>query len=170
MATSASDDVVDLIQFRKSLVYFRGQENPDVINEFHNIVDARKLKKDTSKRRSFLSYVRSRQFWSPFKCVGGIVVLFKSSGIRSFYYTMRHQRYPLHTGYSIISHYTAPYLERTGISLDPLVASVVVGFFRLGFSFGTFAFLSIASKRTLMYICAATGMISMLLGNNNQCW
>ena len=136
-----------------------------MIKEFQSIVDAKISKKNTSKK-SFLSIVKSRQFLRPFTCVGGIVVLFKSSGIRSVQYIIPHEIFLLLTGYSIISHYTAPYLERTGISLDPLVASVVEGLFRLGSSFCTFAFLSIASKRTLMYILAATGSIGMLLGKN----
>ena len=159
---------IALIKFRKSLVYFRGRGNPDTIKEFHSIVDAKKLKKlkNNTSKRSFLSIVKSEQFWRPFTCVGGIMVLFKSSGIRSFFFTIPDQRHPLHTGYSIISHYTAPFLDRTGISLDPLLASVVLGIFRLGCSVSTFALASIFSKRTLMYICAATGTLCQLLGSN----
>ena len=53
------------------------------------------------------------------------------------------------------------------MKLDPLMASVVLGFCRIGFSLSTFAFVSIASKRTVMYICAATGTICQLLGSSH---
>ena len=131
--------------FRKSFAYFRGGDHEEVRKELQDIVDAKEAKRNHSER-SCLGIATSGEFLRPFKCVGFIFILFRLSS------------------FSILSHYTAPFLERAGISLDPLLAAVIIGIFRLVSSLGAFAIFSFASKRTAFMLGGVVSTFGMLVG------
>ena len=126
-------------------MHFRGGYSEDVQNEFKDIVGAKEAKKQHSDR-SFLATASSGEFWRPFSCVGVLYIFFRLSC------------------FSILSHYTAPFLERAEISLDPLVASILIGLFRLLASLSSFIILLITSKRTAFCLCGAASTIGMIVG------
>ena len=131
--------------FRKSLIYYRGGENENVRKELQQIVCSKEAKCHHSNR-SFTGIVTSGQFWRPFSCVGAIFILFRLSS------------------FSVLSHYTAPFLDRAGISLDPLLASVIIGVFRLVSSLTAFALFAFVTKRTAFILGGFTSTFGMLLG------
>ena len=108
---------------RKSLSFYRGEDNDKVREELQEIVDAKESKCNQSKK-SFLGIVSSGEFWRPFSCVGILFILFRLSS------------------YSILSHYTAPFLDKAHISLDPLLAAVIIGIIRLVSSLSAFVIFS----------------------------
>ena len=130
---------------RKSLAYYRGDDNERIRKELEEIVEAKKAKFNHSNK-SFLGIVCSGEFWRPFSCVGVIFILFRLSS------------------FSILSHYTAPFLDRAQISLDPLLAAVIIGIIRLASSLGAFLILSLASKRTAFTLAGLASTFGMLVG------
>ena len=72
------------------------------------------------------------------------------------------------SGFSMLSHYTAPFLDRAGISINPLLAAILIGIFRLVFSLAAFIILSFASKRTTFILAGATSTLGMLLGKSSM--
>ena len=133
------------INFRESLSYFRGGNNQNVKKELEEIIGSKEVKCNHSER-SFLSVVKSGEFWRPFSCVGVTFILFRLSS------------------FSILSHYTAPFLDRAQISLDPLLAAVIIGIIRLASSLGAFLILSLASKRTAFTLAGLASTFGMLVG------
>ena len=131
------------------MLYYRGGDNDKVIKELQEIVDSKESKSHHSKR-SFISIVTTGQFWRPFSCVGVIFILFRLSS------------------FSILSHYTAPVLDRAGISLDPLLASVIIGIFRLASSLSTIVFSLFASKRTAFILGGMASTFGMLVGKREM--
>ena len=127
------------------MVYFRGGDNEKVRKELQEIVGSKKAKCNNSKR-SFIGIVTSGQFWRPFSCVGAIFILFRLSS------------------FSVLSHYTAPFLDRAGISLDPLLASVIIGVFRLVSSLTAFALFAFVTKRKAFILGGFTSTFGMLVG------
>ena len=117
--------------------------------ELLEIIDAKDEKKLQSKL-SFFSNATSRKFWKPFSCVGVIYALFRLSG------------------FSMLSHYTAPFLDRAGISINPLLAAILIGIFRFVFSLTAFVILSFTSKRTTFILAGATSTLGMLLGKSSM--
>ena len=133
------------INFRESLSYFRGGNNQNVKKELEEIIGSKEVKCNHSER-SFLSVVKSGEFWRPFSCVGVLFILFRL------------------TSFSILSHYTAPFLDRAGISLDPLLAAVIIGFFRLVSSLSAFVLFLYASKRAAFVFGGVASTFGMLVG------
>ena len=129
------------------MAFFRGGDNEDVKKELLDIVDAKKGKCHKSQQ-SFFGIATSGEFWKPFSCVGVICILFRLSC------------------FSILSHYTAPFLDRAEINLDPLLAAVLIGVFRLVFSLSAFLILSITSKRTAFILGGTASTLGMLLGKS----
>ena len=127
-------------------MHFRGGYSEDVQKEFRDIIGAKEAKKLESDQKSFLATASSGEFWKPFSCVGVLYIFFRLSC------------------FSILSHYTAPFLERAEISLDPLVASILIGIFRLLSSLSSFVILLITSKRTAFCLCGVISTIGMLVG------
>ena len=109
--------------------------------ELQDIVDAKKGKGYLSQQ-SFFGIATS--------CVGVIFILFRLSC------------------FSILSHYTAPFLDRAGISMDPLLAAVLIGIFRLVFSLIAFIMLSFTSKRNAFILAGATSTLAMLVGKSSM--
>ena len=131
--------------FRKSLMYYRRGYNENVRKELQEIVGSKEAKCNQSKI-SFIGILTSGQFWRPFSCVGIIFILFRLSS------------------FSILSHYAAPFLDRAGISLDPLLASVIIGISRLVSSLAAFVLFLFASKRTAFVLGGMASVFGMLAG------
>ena len=130
---------------RKSLIYYRGEYNENVRKDLQEIVGSNKVNCNQSKM-SYISFVTSGQFWRPYSCVGIIFILFQLSS------------------FSILSHYNAPFLDKAGISLDPLLASVIIGIFRLVSSLAAFVLFLFASKRTAFILGGMASLFGMLTG------
>ena len=130
---------------RKALAFYRGGDNEKVRKEIEEIVDAKDTKCQQPKK-SILRIVLSGQFWRPFSCVGVLFILFRL------------------TSFSILSHYAAPFLEKAHISLNPLLAAVIIGLIRLASSLGAFVILSFASKRTTFTLTGLVSVVGILLG------
>ena len=135
------------IFYRKSLIYFRGGDNHSVRKEFHDIESA-KESKDSQSKISLSSIAKSGEFWKPFSCIGVICILFRLSC------------------FSILSHYTAPFLDKAGISLDPLIAAILIGLIRLILSLAAFPFIACVSKRTAFTLASGASTIGMFLGKS----
>ena len=131
------------------MTYYRGGDNEKVQEELKEIVDAKEAKCNQPKK-SFLGIASSGEFWRPFSCVGVLFVLFRL------------------TSFSILSHYAAPFLERAKISLDPLLAAVIIGVIRLVSSLGAFVILSYVSKRTTFILAGSASTFGMLIGRSQH--
>ena len=129
------------------MIHFRGGDNKDVTKEFQEIVSAKEAKTSQS-HRSFSCTVTSGEFWKPFSCVGVIFIIYRLSC------------------FSILSHYTAPFLDRAGINLDPLLAAIIIGIVRLISSLAAFPIISFTSKRTAFIVGGAASTLGMLLGKS----
>ena len=116
--------------------------------EFQDIVSAKEAKACQSQQ-SLFSTATSGEFWKPFSCVGVILILFRLSS------------------FSILAHYTAPFLDRAGISLDPLMVAVLIGIIRLIFSVVAFPIIFLISKRTTFILGGATSALGMFLGKSS---
>ena len=112
------------------------------MEEFQDIMEAKKCKPNAE--RSLLNIVSSPGFFGPFSCVGVMFILLRVSG------------------FSILSHYTASFLERTGMKLDSLLVALLIGIVRFIFSLLAFVFLSLISKRTAFIVCGSLGTLGML--------
>ena len=132
------------------MTFFRGGDNEDVRKELLDIVDAKEAKDNNRSLLSYYGTPTSKEFWKPFSCVGVIFILFRLSC------------------FSILSHYTAPFLDRAGISMDPLLAAVLIGIFRLVFSLIAFIMLSFTSKRNAFILAGATSTLAMLVGKSSM--
>ena len=126
-------------------MFYRGGYNENVRKELKEIVGSKEAKCNQSKM-SYISIVTSGQFWKPFSCVGIIFIFFQLSS------------------FSILSNYAAPFLDRAGISLDPLLASVIIGLIRLVSSFSAFVLFLFASKRTAFVLGGMVSVFGMLAG------
>ena len=126
-------------------MYYRGGYNENVRKELQEIVGSKEAKCNQSKM-TIIGLVTSEQFWRPFSCVGIIFILFQLSS------------------FSILSNYAAPFLDRAGISLDPLLASVIICIFRLVSSHGAFILFLFASKRTAFILGSMASLFGMLAG------
>ena len=113
--------------------------------ELQSIVEAKEAKCNQSNK-SFLDTATSEEFWRPFSCVGIIFILFRFSSS------------------SVLFHYTAPFLERAGISLDPLLAAVIIGIFRVVSSLFAFVLFAFTSKRTAFILGGMVSTFGMLIG------
>ena len=126
-------------------MFYRGGYNENVRKELQEIVGSKEAKCYQSKM-TIIGIITSEQFWRPFSCVGIIFILFNLSS------------------FSILSHYAAPFLDRAGISLDPPLASVIIGIFRLMSSLGAFVLFLFASKRTAFILGGMASLFGMLAG------
>ena len=115
--------------------------------ELQDIVDAKKGKAYQSQR-SFFGIATSGEFWKPFSCVGVIFIIFRLSC------------------FSILSHFTAPFLDRAGIKLDPLLAAALIGVVRLFLALSSILILSFISKRTAFILGGTASTLGMLLGKS----
>ena len=102
--------------------------------------------KNSQPNVSFLYTVTCGAFWRPFYCVGVLFMLFRLLSS------------------SVLSHYTAPFLERAGVNLDPLLAAVVIGIFRVASAFIPFVLFSFTSKRTTFVLGGSFSTLGILIG------
>ena len=127
------------------MAIYRGGENDNVKKELEEIIAAKEAKSNQPKK-SFLGIISSGEFWRPFSCVGILFILFRL------------------TGFSILSHYAAPFLDRAQISLDPLLAAVIIGIIRLVSSISAFVILAYASKKKTFILTGLISTFGMLIG------
>ena len=127
--------------FRASLVFFRGRDNK-CLGEFYSIVDAKGH--NSNRGMTLLNVVCSTRFLYPFSCVGVLLLLFRLSG------------------FPILAHYTAPFLERTGMKVDYLLISLINGIVRFACSLLALMFLPMMSKRISFMIFGGLGTLGML--------
>ena len=123
-------------------MFFRGGFNEDVRKEFQDIVHAKEAKTNSS----FFGTATSETFWKPFSCVGVLLIMYRLSC------------------FSILSHYTAPFLDRAGISLDKLGAAILIGILRLIFSIAAFPIVSLIPKKIAFILGGSASTLGMLLG------
>ena len=90
-------------------------------------------------------FVSSGTFLGPFSCVGVILILFRLSG------------------YPILSHYTATYLKETGMKLDDILVSLIIGMIRLTCCLAVFLFIPLATKRCAFITFGSLGTLGMLI-------
>ena len=126
---------------RASLAFFRGRDKK-YLGEFYSIVDAKDRK--SNRGMTHLSVVCSTMFLYPFSCVGVLLLLFRLSG------------------FPILAHYTAPFLERTGMKVDYLLVSLINGIVRFACSLLALMFLPMMSKRISFIIFGSLGTFGML--------
>ena len=131
--------------FRESLTYFRGGDHDELRKELQDIISAKDARHNLSNK-SFLETVTSGEFLRPFSCVGVLFILLRLSSS------------------SVLFHYTAPFLERAGINLDPILAAVIIGIFRVVSSLIPFAMFSLLSKRTTFVLAGSFSTLGMLMG------
>jgi hypothetical protein len=140
---------LDNVYFRKSLRFFRGEYFLGLEEEISEITEARN-KRDTLNNQGWRLCSKrlcSRAFFKPFCCVGVLYNLFRLSG------------------YSIVTHYTATYLEAAGAKMDPMLGTVVVGAFLVLSSLcASFALLKI-SKKSLFTASGLAGAAGMIASN-----
>ena len=131
--------------FRKSLTFLRGEKYRFLHEELDEIAEAQ-AKKGTSKGIiSTLSVMGSSVFFKPLSAAM-ILILFRL------------------TGFSVFSHYTATYLEKTGIDFDPLLGSTIIGAIRCLASLSTVMVLIIMAKKTSFVTFGLISTLSMISG------
>ena len=128
--------------FRKALKFFRGGKYEFLKEELEEIVNA---EADKGPTKSFLNIIGSSAFLKPLSAAL-IIVLFRLSG------------------FSILSHYTATYLEGAGINLDPLLGSIMIGAARWLGSLSTIMVLYVLAKKTAFKAFGLTSVLSWMSG------
>ena len=131
--------------FRESLTYFRGGDNDEVRKELQDIISSKNARRNLANK-SFLETATCGEFLRPFSCVGILFILLRLSSS------------------SVLFHYTAPFLERAGINLDPILAAVIIGIFRVVSSLIPFVLFSFISKRTAFVLAGSVSTLGMLMG------
>ena len=116
--------------------------------ELLGIADAKIDKEGERPKQSFCAIATSGEFWKPFACVGVLFIIFRLSC------------------FSILSHFTAPFLDRAGIELDPLLVGAIIGVVRLIFSLMSILILSFISKRTAFILGGLATTFGILLGKS----
>ena len=123
------------------MAFFRGRDNK-YMGELSSIVDAKNRK--SNRGMTHLSVVCSTMFLHPFSCVGVLLLLFRLSG------------------FPILAHYTAPFLERTGMKADYLLLSLINGIVRFACSLLALMLLPLMSKKTAFIMFGSLGTFGML--------
>ena len=65
---------------------------------------------------------------------------------------------------SVLFHYTAPFLGKVGVHLEPLLAAVVIGIFRVASSLIPIVMFSFTSKRNTLVLGGACSTLGILIG------
>ena len=103
---------------KKSLIFFRGK-NYDITNEFNEIQQKHESKQKENANQTWIFILKrlfSTAFWKPYSCVG-ILYIIETWG-----------------GFSQVQIFMIEILEKSGSSIDPKIAPIVVGFLRLVFA------------------------------------
>ena len=131
--------------FRKALIFFRGEKYEFLQEELDEIANAEAHKEPSKKTTSTLSIMELLVFLKPFSAAMTII-FFRLSG------------------FSVMSSYTATYLENAGINFDPLLGSIFIGTVRLLASLSTIVVLNVISKRTSITTFGVISTLSVMSG------
>ena len=142
---STSSSWLLLSHFRKALTFFRGEQYELLQEEFDDIGNALAQKGPSQKKISGLSRMELLSYLRPFSAAVTIV-LFRLSG------------------FSVMSHYTATYLEKAGVNFDPLLGSILIGAMRWFASLTTIVVLNFMAKRASFLIFGWISVLSMTSG------
>ena len=123
--------------FRRALTFFRGEKYKFLREEIEEM-ENKHSDKGPSKR--IIDIMGSEAFLKPLSAAL-ITVVFRLSG------------------FTVLSHYTATYLDDAGTDLDPLLGAIIIGAVRWLGSLSTIVVLYVAPKKTAF---TAFGLISML--------
>ena len=128
------------------MTFLRGEKYQFLQQELDEIVNAQAHKGNYEKTVSKQSItICLSVFLKPF-CAAMTTILFRLSG------------------FSVLSHYTATYLEKAGINFDPLLGSAIIGAVRWLASLSTIVVLNFVAKKTSLAIFGLIGMVSMMSG------
>ena len=130
---------------RRSLKFFRGETYELLQEELDEIINAHAYRGASTDMVSVLSIMGSLVFLKPFSAAM-IIILFKVSG------------------FTVVSHYTATYLEKAEINLEPLLGSINIGAVRSLASLGAIIVLSVISKKTTYVTFGLISTLSMMSG------
>ena len=131
--------------FRKSLTFLRGDKYTFLQEELDEIAEAQAHKGPSKGMISTLSTMGSSMFLKPLPAAM-IFVLFELSG------------------FTVLSHYTATYLEKAGIYFDPLLGSTIIGVIRILASLSTVMVLMVMAKKTAFNTFGLISSLSMMSG------
>ena len=128
------------------MTFFRGGKYEFLQEELDDIVNAQD-QKGPSKIMMIptLNIVELNMFLKPFSAAMTLI-LFRLSG------------------FSVVSHYTATYLEKAGINFDPLLGSLIIGAIRWLASLGTIVVLNFIAKKTSFITFGLISVICMMSG------
>ena len=129
------------------MTFFRGENYEHLKEEMDEIVNTHLDQGPSRTMLSTLSIIGSSVFLRPFSAAM-IIILFKLSG------------------FSVVSHYTATFLEKAGINFDPLLGSTVIGAIRCLASLSTIVVLAMISKKISFIIFGLMGTLAMVLGKS----
>ena len=124
------------------MIFFRGEKYEFLKEELEEMVNA---EADKGPTKSILNIIVSLAFLKPLSAA--IIIVF----------------YRL-SGFSVLSHYTATYLEYAGINLDPLLGSIMIGAARWIGSLSTIMVLYFVAKKTAFKAFGFTSMLSWMSG------
>ena len=131
--------------FRKALKFFRGEKYKFFQEELDEIVSAHTQKGGSKKVMSTLSINKFIMFLKPF-----------SAAMTSVLIRL--------TGFSLVSHYAAVYLEKAGINFDPLLGAIIIGAVRWLSSLSTIVVLNYMAKDMSFIIFGLISVLSMMSG------
>ena len=128
------------------MIFFRGGKYEFLQEELDDIVNAQD-QKGPSKIMMIptLNSVELIMFLKPFSAAMTLI-LFRLSG------------------FSVVSHYTATYLEKAGINFDPLLGSLIIGAIRWLASLSTIVVLNFIAKKTSFITFGLISVICMMSG------
>ena len=129
------------------MTFFRGENYEHLKEEMDEIVNTHLDQGPSRTMLSTLSIIGSSVFLRPFSAAM-IIILFKLSG------------------FSVVSHYTATFLENAGINFNPLLGSTVIGAIRCLASLSTIVVLAMISKKITFIIFGLIGTLAMILGKS----
>ena len=129
------------------MTFFRGENYEHLKEEMDEIVNTHLDQGPSRTMLSTLSIIGSSVFLRPFSAAM-IIILFKLSG------------------FSVVSHYTATFLEKAGINFNPLLGSTVIGAIRCLASLSTIVVLAMISKKISFIIFGLMGTLAMILGKS----
>ena len=129
------------------MTFFRGEKYESLQEEFDEIVDALAQKGPLQRDISSLSSMEIFSYLKPFSAAMTIV-LFRLSG------------------FSVLTHYTATYLEKAGINFDPLLGSIIIGAIRWCASLSTILVLNFVAKKTSFITFGLISVISLMSGRS----
>ncbi len=141
--------------------FFHGPDFSELDSELAAIIEAKELKDKTAndfaesngEKRQFLraaSELMSGVFLRPFSCIGVIYIIYELSG------------------FEVVTAYAQTFFEKTGVQLDPSLAAIVSGSFRLLSSLLAPIVLLKAPKKPLFLICGTLSAVGMASGDNHS--